>query len=483
MLFILHLLVIIPAICHGSVPAPAPFFNFGNHEFKSLQDVLRKAHENAPEISRLYNLTIPSVEERALTVIEFASHPGQHIPKIPEFKYVGNMHGNEVVGREVLLALVALMSERKDERLNWLIDHTRIHILPSMNPDGYEKAYKEKRDENGQKNWLNGRANANDVDLNRNFPKLNQKMYYNEIHGGKNNHLEPFTEAMQTPGLQPETKAVMIWMNEIPFVLSSNLHGGDLVANYPYDATRDNSQHGYTASPDDATFRYLAECYSEKHTLMADKNRKPCDMSGDDLFEDGITNGADWYAVPGGMQDYNLLETNCFEITLELGCDKFPKAEEEADYWLQNKEALINYMMQVHDGVKGVITDAGNNNAPIRNAVIKVFNLTKPVAGGEDPDQVQYIRHDITSNKDGDYYRILIDGHYKLRVEKPGYYPQEVEVEVRNQPMTEALVQDFALVPMEEPVVDDRAYYDNLSDEDIARVRELLYRYFGRGFR
>ena len=33
---------------------------------------------------------------------------------------------------------------------------------------------------------------------------------------------------------------------------------------------------------------------------MADKNREPCDMSGDDLFEDGITNGADWYAVPGG---------------------------------------------------------------------------------------------------------------------------------------------------------------------------------------
>lgn len=47
------------------------------------------------------------------------------------------------------------------------------------------------------------------------------------------------------------------------------------------------------------------------------------------------------------MQDYNLLETNCFEITLELGCDKFPKAEEEGDYWIQNKEALINYMMQV----------------------------------------------------------------------------------------------------------------------------------------
>lgn len=59
------------------------------------------------------------------------------------------MHGNEVVGREVLLALVSLLSENKDNdpRISWLIEHTRIHIMPSMNPDGYEKANGLERDE------------------------------------------------------------------------------------------------------------------------------------------------------------------------------------------------------------------------------------------------------------------------------------------------------------------------------------------------
>ena len=47
------------------------------------------------------------------------------------------------------------------------------------------------------------------------------------------------------------------------------------------------------------------------------------------------------------MQDFNYLASNDFEITLELGCDKYPPANELKKEWERNKRALTEFMWRV----------------------------------------------------------------------------------------------------------------------------------------
>lgn len=63
----------------------------------------------------------------------------------PEFHYIAGAHGNEVLGRELILLLMQFMCQEYlagNPRIVHLIQGTRIHLLPSVNPDGYDKAYK-----------------------------------------------------------------------------------------------------------------------------------------------------------------------------------------------------------------------------------------------------------------------------------------------------------------------------------------------------
>ena len=305
-------------------------FEANNWKYHNYEDTTKLLHEFAskyPDITRLYSIG-ESVQGRKLWVMEISNKPGKHQVGVPEFKYIANMHGNEAVGRESLLKLIKEFCEgyKTDPEIKRLIKTTRIHLMPSMNPDGFELAFNSGTD--SKRDWLLGRSNANNVDLNRNFPDQ-----YFGLTSGKP---------------QPEVAAVMKWIKSYPFVLSANLHGGSLVANYPYDDTM-NGESTYSESPDDDIFQALAKTFSENHSTMHLKNPPwPCPEVPREHFHDGITNGAKWYSVTGGMQDYNYIASNCFEITVEQGCKKFPPAADLPKYWLENKNPLLAFLDQVN---------------------------------------------------------------------------------------------------------------------------------------
>ena len=52
---------------------------------------------------------------------------------------------------------------------------------------------------------------------------------------------------------------VMAWIHSYSWVLSANMHGGDLVANYPFDEAREGKPHLSAPTPDDDLFKYVCE--------------------------------------------------------------------------------------------------------------------------------------------------------------------------------------------------------------------------------
>ncbi|XP_059494285.1 carboxypeptidase M-like [Stegostoma tigrinum] len=371
--------------------------DFKYHHTSSLEAYLRDLQRNYSTITHVYSIG-QSVEGRELWAIAIGKYPREHRIGVPEVKYIGNIHGNEPLGRELLLHLIDYLvtSYGHDKNITRLVGSMRIHILPSMNPDGFEKSIV------GKCTGTNGRYNSNKMDLNRNFP-------------------DPFGKT--TESLEPETDAVIRWIHSETFVLSASIHGGAVVAAYPYDNNNLGSNN-YSRSPDDDVFKYLAKMYSFNHKTMYKGNL--CKMK----FLNGVTNGAKWYRISGGMQDYNYVWGQCYELTLELSCCKYPPAAQLPRFWEQNKVPLIVFIQQVHLGLKGrVLDDKGN---PISKAIVNIFGRSNLFP--------------FQTNSLGEYYRLLTPGEYVLKVEAEGFDPLDKTVDVfDNINLYSAAVYDFVL--------------------------------------
>lgn len=140
---------------------------------------------------------------------------------VPMFKYVANMHGDETIGRQLLIYLAEYLVRNFGviPEVTTLVSTTDIYLMPSMNPDGFGHS-REGSCESMQNYY--GRYNAKGIDLNRDFPDRFDQRIIEKLYSAKR---------------QPETLAMMEWIKANPFVLSANLHGGAVVASYPYDNT------------------------------------------------------------------------------------------------------------------------------------------------------------------------------------------------------------------------------------------------------
>jgi predicted deacylase len=332
------------------------------HTYEAVQFILDSLESAYPDICSLTSIG-QTVQGREILSVNISDNHGTDETE-PEVYYIANIHGDERITQEIMLMFIEylLRSYESDQEVRDLVNRTDIYIIPNMNFDGTA---------------VQTRFNANGADLNRNFPDR-----------------EP--GFINPDPIQPETQAIIDWSTQHTFVLGASFHAGALVANYPWDKNID-AQEGYAETPDDGVFRRLALSYSTKNA----------EMFASSIFENGITNGADWYETSGSMQDWNYYFNSCMEITVELSQDKSPDISEFSSIRQLNIAAMLNLLQQVHSGIRGVITDS-ESGFPL-DAQVLVAGIDKTMH--TDPDS-------------GDYYRLLEPGVYQLTYDAEGYQAQ-----------------------------------------------------------
>ncbi|NOX17994.1 MAG: T9SS type A sorting domain-containing protein [Chlorobi bacterium] len=316
----------------------------------------------------------PTVDGRNILFLKISDNVSVREEE-PQFMYTSTMHGDETTGYVLMLHLIdsLLTSYGTDARITDLVDNVEIWINPLANPDGTYA---------GGNSTINGshRSNANWVDLNRNFPDPDDGPH-------------PDGEVWQ-----PETIAMMNVASSNFFVMSANFHGGAEVVNYPWDTW--SRLHA-----DDSWWQFVSHEYAD--TCHAYANGWY--MTG---FDNGITNGYDWYPIYGGRQDYMTYFKHGREVTIELSDVKTVSGSELPTYWEYNKRSFLNYIEQCRYGLQGKVTF---------ELAIGIPQATITIVGHDsDADSSQV----LTDTRNGSYFRLIKGGTYDVQVSAPGYVTQ-----------------------------------------------------------
>lgn len=328
---------------------------------------------NFPSICRLDTIGY-STQNRLLLALRISSNLNEN--KKPKFFYSSTIHGNETTG---IILLMRMADSVLNNYASCSVRDIDLYICPIANLDGLYR---------NNNNTINNatRYNANNVDLNRNFPDPVM---------GENNSYEVETQAFMNYALREK------------FDMGANLHTGEEVFNYPYDCwTSAEKTHA-----DRNWFVSMAEDF------MSELDNAPQSYFRT-YSSSGYVDGGDWYKVYGGRQDWHTYFAHCREVTLEVSSQYAPPSSSLPTYWNYLHNSLFVMTDYCQKGFEGVVKDA-TTTEPLADVQIFIEN--------HDRDNSE-----VYTNDEGYFFRPIQSGEYSVIISKQDYESQTMNVQCFN---------------------------------------------------
>jgi hypothetical protein len=319
--------------------------------------IMNKFQASYPQICRVEEFG-SSVLNRKLLAVKISDNVAVDEAE-PAVLYLSTIHGDEVAGYPTMLHLIDYLLSNYGTlpQITALVDNIEIWILPLANPDGTYKA--------GDSTVAGAvRGNANNIDLNRNFPQI---------------------IGSTPPPTQKETDAIIAFCEAHTFIMSIDFHAGAEQITFPWGFTN--------ALP--ADYQWFSDMQNYWQKVMG--------------WPDPID---PFYKTPQRF-DYALFNQQCRAISAEITVIKMLPSAGFPILWEKLVTPMLFFIEQALYGIRGTVKDSLTGK-PL-NAKVFIEN--------HDKDSSWIFSH----LQYGDYYRPIASGIYSIIFSAPGYYPQKIE--------------------------------------------------------
>jgi hypothetical protein len=352
--------------------------------YDAFVQIMTRFQTDYPELAKLMELG-PTVQNRKVYLLKVTGGVAAGAGK-PRFLHISMVHGDEMLNYMNTLHMIdtLLSGYGSVPRFKTLLDNIEIWFVPLYNPDGCYKG--------GDSTVQSARRyNANNVDINRNYPCPCGRTANNHAVTGE------YTTR------QPENAALFNLWNRYVFHIAADVHSGSETMLWPYGSI--------ARKPcDEDWYQWVCKRYVD---LVHSVNASYFTQCGGD----GMGNiYSELYECHGTSIDYSIFNLRGRTITMETSLKKMLAESDLRKYWEFNREPLLQLYEVLLTGIQGTV----------KNAVTK-----EPILCAK----IQETTHDFDSawtytDSAGFYLRYIQKGAWNLTFSKPGFTSKTVALTV-----------------------------------------------------